>query len=385
MLKAKTHICFVSAQAAPNLLPALDPQCQKPENIILLVTRKMASKADAMERVLRTSGIKTIRVPIDDEHDLVRLKDIVLNVITDYVVTDHEKEQVALNLSGGTKLMALAAYQTVLEAELGWDVFYVDIDTDELIVLTNELTRFPLEPKIRLPDYLRAYGYDPLPAPKRSESGKDHSSLIEDLILNVGSLADPIGELNALAHAAEVRKSLSIELPPHGGSAGLQSLLQKFSDSDVLAIRANRVEFRSEPDRAFAGGGWIEEYVFRKVSRLSQDLGIRDKHVNLVVSDASGVKNELDIAFMARNRLHVIECKTARMNGAQAGKANDALFKLAEISRRIGGLGTRAMLASYRMLDEHEKKLARALSVELVCGSDLRRLDEKLKVWVASR
>ncbi|MBX5460768.1 MAG: DUF1887 family protein [Steroidobacteraceae bacterium] len=380
MLKAKIHICFVSAQAAPNLLPALDPQCQKPQNVILLVTGKMASKADAMERVLRTSGIKTSRVLIDDEHDVVRLKNIVLNVASEY-----EKEQVALNLSGGTKLMALAAYQTVREGGLRWDVFYVDIDTDELIVLTNEPTRFRLEPKIRLPDYLRAYGYDPQPGLRSPDSSKNLDGLLEDLILNVGSLAGPIGELNALAHAAEARESLSIELPPHGGSAGLQSLLQKFSDSDVLAIGGDRIEFRSESDRAFAGGGWIEEYVYREVSRLSQELGVRDKHVNLVVFDASGVKNELDVAFMARNRLHVIECKTARMNGVQASKANDALFKLAEISRRIGGLGTRAMLASYRMLDEHEKRLARALNVELVCGSDLRRLDEKLKVWVTGR
>jgi len=379
MRKPRIHICFVSAQAAPNLLAALDPQC-KPERIILLVTGKMASKADAMEKVLRKSGIETKRVAIDGEHDLARLKDAVLNV-----AAEHGGEQVAFNLSGGTKLMALAAYQTVREAEPAWDIFYVDIDTDELIVLTNEQTRLPLKPMVGLLDYLRAYGYDPQPASRRSEPGKDRESLLEDLILNVGSLARPLGELNALAQAAEARGSLSVELPRHGGSAGLRSLLQKLSDSNVLAIEHDRIEFRSESDRTFAGGGWLEEHVHRQVSRLSHALGIRDKRANLVVLDAGGVKNELDIAFMARNRLYVIECKTARMDGANAGKANDALFKLAEISRRIGGLGTRAMLASYRMLDEHEKRLARALNVELVCGSDLRRLDEKLKVWVAYR
>ena len=116
---------------------------------------------------------------------------------------------------------------------------------------------------------------------------------------------------------------------------------------------------------------------------MSKEVGIRDNATNLVLFDSDNVKSELDIAFMARNRLFVIECKTARMDKPTAPKANDTLFKLAENSKRIGGLGTRNMLTSYRSLRDSEKKLARALGIELVCGTDLLRLNEKLRHWIS--
>lgn len=112
---------------------------------------------------------------------------------------------------------------------------------------------------------------------------------------------------------------------------------------------------------------------------------MRDKAANFVVLDRDGVKNEMDVAFMARNRLFVIECKTARMDAEQHTEANDTLFKLAEVCRRVGGLGTRGMLASYRPLRDAEKKLASALNIDLVCGTELARLDEKIKVWVKGK
>ena len=101
-----------------------------------------------------------------------------------------------------------------------------------------------------------------------------------------------------------------------------------------------------------------------------------------MVRDPGGVKNELDVAFLARNRLFVIECKTARMDQPEAPKANDTLFKLAEICRRVGGLGTRGMLVSYRGLREEEKRLAAALRIELATGGELARLKEKIRGWV---
>jgi hypothetical protein len=102
------------------------------------------------------------------------------------------------------------------------------------------------------------------------------------------------------------------------------------------------------------------------------------------VTGKDGVRNELDVAFIARNRLFVIECKTARMvdGGGGGAKANDTLFKLSEICRRVGGLGTRAMLASYRRLGKAEQRLADALGVRVVAGGELARLNERLREWV---
>lgn len=121
--------------------------------------------------------------------------------------------------------------------------------------------------------------------------------------------------------------------------------------------------------------------MYQTVCGLTRDLNIRDKAVNLKVRDAKGVENEMDVAFLLRNRLYVIECKTARMDRPEAPKANDTLYKLKENCSRIGGLGTHGMLASYRALNDRERRLAQALQLKVVAGRDLTRLDELIKCW----
>ena len=79
-----------------------------------------------------------------------------------------------------------------------------------------------------------------------------------------------------------------------------------------------------------------------------------------------------------QDRSHGQAARPSRQNP----KVNDILFKLAENCRRIGGLGTRGMLLSYRKLRDPELQLARSLSIEVVAGSEVTRLAERLKHWV---
>ncbi len=374
---AHTHIVLVSAQAAPNLLPALDPEI-KPAEVILLVSAKMQRQAGALEMVFQQVSVKTTRIPLANEHDFAALETTLMEL-----ATARDGTSIALNVTGGTKLMALAA-RSIAEAA-GWPVFYVDVDTDEIIWLGKNMppTR-KLTEQLRLRHYLMGYGFTPTNSIDRPQPSARHNELLNALMMQIGSLEHPLSQLNWLAQQAENKRALQIELDAQQqDSRSLDALLRNFENAGVLRVSGSQLSFTDEEQRAFAKGGWLEHYVFRAVSSLTGEINIRDKAANLELSDATGVKNELDVAFMAKNRLFVIECKTARMDKPDASKANDTLFKLSEICRRVGGLGTRGMLASYRALREPEKKLARALNIELVCGADLTRLEEKLKEWVS--
>ena len=370
------HILLVSAQAAPNLLPALDPAL-KPEKAVLLVTQRMQRQARALQAVLTESGVKASCVSLDNEHDFGRLESALMEV-----AAAHEGANIAMNLTGGNKLMALAA-QSVASAA-GWRMFYVDVDTDEVIWLGKDAApRQQLSAHLRLTHYLRGYGYTPEGAVERPQPDARHNQLLETLILQVGSLEQPLGQLNYLAQQAEDKRTLAVKMTAEqGDSRRLDALLQIFTQAGALKVKGDRIEFSSAQELSFVKGGWLEHHVFRTVTALHGDLGLRDKAANLAVADPAGVKNEMDVAFMARNRLYVIECKTARMDAGVHPKANDTLFKLAEVCRRVGGLGTRGMLASYRPVRESEKQLAKALNIELVCGSELARLRERIGNWV---
>ena len=369
------QILLVSSQAAPNLLAALDPAL-KPQEAVLMVSSKMQARAEALEAVLSEAGVKTVRISLEDEHDFDKLEDALIAV-----ASAREGQSIALNVTGGTKLMALAA-QSVAQAYC-WPVFYVDVDTDEVIWLGKGSLRHKLNQQLRLTHYLRGYGITLKNGVERPQPNQRHNDLLQTLTTQVGSLEQPLSLLNWLGQQAEDRRTLCIKLEPYQlDSRSLESLIRNFTDAEVLHLENGILTFQNESERTFAKGGWLEHYVYRAVANATGELGIRDKAANLFVTDASNVNNELDIAFMARNRLFVIECKTARMDKPEAPKANDTLFKLSEICRRVGGLGTRGMLASYRPLRESEKKLAKALNIELVCGQELARLNERLKNWV---
>lgn len=373
---ASIQLMLVSEQAAPNLLPALDP-AMKPREAVLLVSHKMAHRAQALQSVLQESGIKTQIVPLPDEHNMVALESILMDV-----AAQRDGQAMALNVTGGNKLMALAA-QAVAQAA-GWPAFYVDVDTDQIIWLDKTRPAQALTQHLRLRHYLRGYGFTLTEGIHRPQPNTAWQTLLQDLIINVGSLEEAIGQLNHLSQ--EAHRNLLVTLSPRQRDHhGLDALLRKFEQAQVLKRQSEQVSFASEAARHFANGGWIEQHVYQCVTQVTGTLGIRDKAANLQVQGDNGQPNEIDIAFMARNRLFMIECKTARMNNEGDLKANDTLYKLAENCRRIGGLGTRGMLATYRPLRESEQRLAKALGIEVVAGRELQRLDERLKQWVRPR
>jgi Domain of unknown function (DUF1887) len=369
---AHIHLMLVSEQAAANLLPALDP-AMKPREAVLLGSQKRAHRAKSLHAVLQENGIKTQTVPLPDEHNMAALETTLVNI-----ATQREGQSILLNVTGGNKLMALAAQAVAQAAD--WPAFYVDVDTDQIIWLDKTRPAQALTQQLRLRHYLRGYGFTLAEGIERPQPNAAWQTLQHELINDVGSLEEAIGQLNFLSQEAE--RSLRATLNPRQRDHhGLDALLRKFEQAQVLKRQGDQLNFATEAARSFANGGWIEDHVYQTVGQVTGDLAIRDKAANLQVLGESGQPNEIDVAFMARNRLFMIECKTARMNQADL-KANDTLYKLKENCSRIGGTGTRGMLATYRPLRDSEQRLAKALNIEVVAGRDLNRLGERLKQWV---
>lgn len=385
--QADTHVILVSDQAAPNMLAALDSTI-KPKYAKLMASKRMVHKGEYLQNVLRESGIQTELIQLPDIDNPDALSDAFMQLAVQLEEQQGEQQEgqggtVALNLTGGTKLMALVA-QSVAQAS-DWHSFYVDVYSDTAIWLdtANKGTRHELVEQLRLPHYLKGYGYSLGEDIQRSTPySHDHYRLAEDMVLNVGSYERAIGTLNWLAAAAEQQQQLSVTLGRgERDSMSLYSLMDKCADAGLLHCKDNTLRFTDENARDFVKGGWLEMYVFNTLAALTGTLKIRDKAINLqVVSPRENQPNEIDVAFLARNRFFAIECKTANMQKGE--KANDALYKLAENSKRIGGLGVQAMFVTYRPLNPPELRLARLLRLKVVHGEELMRLGDTLQRWV---
>jgi hypothetical protein len=374
----KTQIMLVSAQAAPNLLAAADAEL-KPERAALVVSEPMQPRADALGKVLSEMGIEVAQHRLRDEHDPRAVEADLLDWFSPL-----QGEDVYLNLTGGTKVMALAAL-AVAEAA-GWHRFYVDVDTDHVVWLGRDAPPArKLNESVRLRHYLAAYGIAIDGELRRREPDSAQREYLQELLLYYDEYLNALPPLNHALQRAEDRRALGVDLTEaEADSISLARLLELARRLGMASLEGRRLTIRDEAARDFLKGGWLEQHAFDAVVQLQGALGVRDRAVNLRVRHG-GVVNELDVAFLYRNRLHVIECKTGDPRADDGARANEALFKLAENARRLGGLATRGMFVSYRPLREAELRLARLLQIEVVHGRDVARLRDRLRTWCGGR
>lgn len=104
-----------------------------------------------------------------------------------------------------------------------------------------------------------------------------------------------------------------------------------------------------------------------------------------VVAPDGATRNEIDAAFLYRNRLHLIECKTANLASPGRGgdsKGADAVYKLENL-RKMGGIAAKGMLIDYRgSLSDADRKRAQESGIAVVGGNQVRNLAEKIRDWV---
>lgn len=371
-MKMDMHVCLVSAQATPNLTPILASEF-RPREVILLVSKQMTAQADALELVYKKYQVKCRREPIADVHDVAAMIEQLVNMLADY-----EHLNIGLNVTGGTKLMAIAAQEAFRVAEK--PIFYVSVDTNEVQFVSPREPNIPLHNKLKIEDYLAAHGYEiVLPLQRSTANMQNFSDLTNTLILNVKSFEKAIGQINFLANEAERNRSLRVSIKENFGP-DFTKLLDMFVEAKVVQRQENFLTFKDEDARFYANGGWLEEHVFE----VAKSITTQDVAVNVTVQNQIGnghAKNEIDVAILARNRLHLIECKTRNFQGEDSHGTN-ALYKLDSLAA-IGGLNTRGMLLSYRRLNDADRQRAKDLKIKVIEGGDLSKLKDILRDWVA--
>jgi hypothetical protein len=390
-----THLCLVSAQATPNLLPLLD-DAWRPKKVVLACSAQMKGAAQALRAVIQTKAtgmvVETLELP--NAYDYAALSDSFLSYLA-----EHESDNIALNVTGGTKLMAVAAQEAFRLA--GKPVFYVNVETDEVLVIGQQATGHapqPLRAKLKVHEMLRAHGYS-VTTQEQPQITRELRDLTARLVDRVSSAGRALGALNALARAAR-DNNLRVELNRDQSSLALGDIVALFADAGLLRQQGDMLIFKDEEARFFANGGWLEAHVYEALQSLrAQFEGLTDVAMGVRVAfggqdPRSGGKakdkNEIDVAFLYRNTLHLIECKTANL--AQGGKGDDnkateALYKM-ESLLKLGGLRTRGMVVDYRgqlASSEADRQRAKESHIEIVAGAQLKDLKGVIsRLWLSA-
>lgn len=384
-MRADVHIVLVSDQPTPNLTPALDPEL-KPKEIVLVTSPDMRRQARWLTEALRDTGIVMTPWPIDDAWNVEHIRDRMLDLLG-----EREGQAIALNVTGGTKPMAIAAYEVFCTEQC--PIFYVHPETDHLIWMHHP-DRPPsrdLADRVKLPRFLLAHGArvkaqgSPLGVPEPLRL------LNHELIHAIDGYQKPLATLNWAAQTAEGGlvsepiKPLDVWRDP-----AFQALVDLFEQAGYLSVDGQHLVFADEDSRFYANGGWLEAHVWGLCLSLKKETGIQDIARGLEVerqTRGGPVPNELDIALLANNRLRVVECKTRKFEPAPgfSGKGADTLYKLDALTDLLGGLKAKGMLVSYRPLGAHDLQRAESHGIQVCDGAKLKELSANLSRWIVGR
>lgn len=349
------HIVFIGVKAQEEMYTRLHK---------VLAKRQITSEFFEIPNVANTSKIKqAIAILADD--------------------LNQRSTDVKLNASCGLRHRLLSVYE--MFRSFHWPIFVVEPSSDRLCWLYPDgQDDTQVQDRITIDDYLTIFGargefnenqLPPQLDQKLYELGERWAS-------NALELGPGLATLNYLATTCRKEQKLDVELSEkQQGYRELNMLLSDLVEANIATYENGILTFANEDARRFSNGEWLETLVHSTVRQIQKDMPtIQDRSLNVQVYRQLGereVRNELDVASVVNNKLHIIECKTKGMRD----DGDDTLYKLESLRDLLGGLQARAMLVSFRPLRHNDITRAEDLGLALIGPDELKDLKSHLTNW----
>lgn len=321
-------ISLVSDQTPPNILAI---HHFKPDELLFISTKKMEKK-NKIPAILTTLD----RLGLKCQSDSIIVQE-------DSIVDCHKKigewmkgkedAEFVVNLTGGTKIMSIAAY----EFFKGYSskMIYVPISKNEFIVPSPKKRPgkpVKLDLRLRVIEYLTAYGFtvvNEFHLDRYREEAIKRKELSEWIAGNYDNLKNLLKWLCGILRTHRNDNHFPLKDNFFDASSEENQLMSKLNftyNEGVVLKELNKSEIN------YLTGGWLEEFCFVKVSELVGQ-GIDDAVIGLQLRNSQGGNNEFDIMFTRDNALYFIECKSLDQN---EDKKTDALYKVGALQKELG-------------------------------------------------
>ncbi|GAB4336698.1 MAG: hypothetical protein Kow0037_18250 [Calditrichia bacterium] len=302
----KTLISLVSRQPMPNYIGY---RVIQPDRMAYLFTRQEHQTLRNLQRVIRLPSL---------QYEVEAFDFLSVEGALQKLLADCEGDEIILNITGGTKIMALAAFSVVRQVQ--GKIIYVNTDENSLVHLDSD--RFQTEPLknvVDVPTYLALHGQNMI------GSGKP---LFPHLSYTIAS------QLRYL-------KRLLLDFRRLQSAVGYR-ILRKLTPSEVRFIKiltnvdgfhwdseTSTIYCKNKQLIGYLAGNWLEEFVHQRLKKLKPD----DLHLNVRISwelYQKTFKNEFDVMMILRNRLYIFECKSGNTS-------LDDINKLESLRAVVGG------------------------------------------------
>ena len=364
-------VCLISRQTMQNLLPILQYQ---PQQVVCLTTNEEDDSRTHLETVLRAHHIPVAPPLYVEAYAPESVVQACCQIIEQYGAA-----RLVANLTGGTKVMSLAAFRAFSAAQV--PCIYTDTPHRRILVLHPDGQRAtPLQTKVDVLTYLQAHGQ------RASLRGHESRHTSPELAAFMGQhmthLEPFLGRLRYEMRNAKEQHSVRF---------ALHSRKQRHSVAAEFLLRAMRagllearpggdreidILFHDAKARRYLEGEWLEDLVFTTVKQAGFDSYATN--VALAWKDAPDREmNEIDVAVVHNLRFFYISCKTR----SDPQEMKHHLFELETLSELAGGLFNHPILvaSSAKAVPSHLRRRMETLGIAYVGPADFPDLASRLR------
>ena len=366
-MKFDTIFAIASGQTDPHILPFLSPEIECKELVLLVSeeTRNAGTDKNIID-TLKPKGIAVTCIALPET------KWDTIQQTLENELHNHQHKKVVFNANGGTKPMALAAYEYCYNNNI--PVFYVDGNHLDWLYDNNDksLISLQIEQSLSIDNYLISHGYKIL-----EKESPLNSTALKEMVARWVTNPQPnlVSALNKIA-ARGNKNQLRITLHNYEQDYDnpVYELLEDLENNDLLNISNDAVEFVSENARFFANGGWYELHLLKLVESINARYfdgkgkvlsGFTLKPLKTKKAIDDRLKNEIDVAYILNNRLYLFECKTANLSKKE-GRAEEAVYKLGAVLKSIGGVSAKGFIVSYHKIQPQDKDRADLFGINII-------------------
>lgn len=325
----KILVSLISDQTIPNILAI---HHFNPDELLFITTEEMERKEKIKAIMDTLSELK--REYYGKESKIIVREDSILDCHKkiEKWIEGKEDSEFIINLTGGTKIMSIAAYEFF--KDFGSQMIYIPIPKNEYIIpfpKKNPKEPIPLSLKLKVTEYLNAYGLHVIQKEKllsHQEEAQKRYLLSEWIVLHYESIKNLLSWLySQLNNYRGIKRPYEWKGqydPTPEERLFLEKANFRFSEGIISKI----IE-RSEVK--YLTGGWLEEFCFNQISEL-KGRGIDDCVIGLQLTNPQGRNNEFDVMFTKDNELYFVECKTLD----QKDRETDILYKIGALQKDFG-------------------------------------------------
>jgi hypothetical protein len=348
----KVMLCLLSDQPIPNLLSV---HHFKPDRLVLVESEDMRKKKAAGHflRALQVGGLDYKDRENSEIHPLDLVDDLeAVRQCLRKAYGGHSSAGWIANLTGGTKPMSIAAYEFF--KAVGARLVYVNAARPDEMLRLDSSQPEKCSHRLSIAEFLAAYGFASTKADNKIAEAEARAyqwwpiaRVIAEYAPDRNLLVTNREEWSAIRDKGlELKPTHFAELAPKV-KAALQAKFGLDPVGDSLTGEVDKYAGK------FLTGEWLEVFFWKLLDAHASALEINSVHLGVEVKQQdSPAPTDFDVAFMRRQALGVIECKSSAQE--QVDDPNAPLDKLEARIQQFRALRVNPILASTspKMLDQ---------------------------------